>query len=178
MGVVHKNENSYPWFPYTRVNGKGITHVASMMRMRMRIHRKVASAGEDLYWGRRFVFQKCKAGDREPGGLCRTRASRGPAAPTWVFLPSASDPDLDWTMCLPRTNCCQMDRDGKSHLKIVKIRLFNLTNWMTYFFYSDGSRRRHRQHSTRELILQLSDVWTEDRQEPRQSNGLSGEYYI
>jgi hypothetical protein len=36
---------------------------------------------------------------------------------------------------------------------------------------SDGSQGRRR-HSTRELLLQPSDVRTEDRREPRQPKGL------
>jgi hypothetical protein len=39
------------------------------------------------------------------------------------------------------------------------------------FVDSDGSQG-HRWHSTRELLLRPSDVWTEDRQEPWQPKGL------
>jgi hypothetical protein len=39
------------------------------------------------------------------------------------------------------------------------------------FIDSDGSQGRRR-HSTRELLLWSSDVWKEDRQEPRQPKGL------
>jgi hypothetical protein len=37
--------------------------------------------------------------------------------------------------------------------------------------YSDGSQGRRR-HSTRELLLRPSNVWTTDRQEPWQPKGL------
>jgi hypothetical protein len=42
---------------------------------------------------------------------------------------------------------------------------------LSSFVDSDGSQGCHR-HSTRELLLLSSDVWTEDRQKPRQPKGL------
>jgi hypothetical protein len=65
----------------------------------------------------------------------------------------------------------ESDKSRKLMLETEKLDCLVWQIGWCSFVDSDGSQGRRR-HSTRELLLQPSDIWTEDRQEPQQSKGL------